>query len=222
MALLLTTLSKNSVSSLFTTLTSSVAEAKYSIEDKGLTLFATPITGATVEDLVKSTPISATGKFDPTLLTTSFKTSNTLYGTFFFNGTLQFTIIWTFTDGTNTMDSFMSKSNTTNYGASYTYTVISASGSTLHGPTTTSYKWCLSDSASYANIGSRQGLSADDGLWGAAGKNINGDNPGPSLIGAGFASYGFQNYNAGDSSASILYTNSVASATGTVLAYIYF
>eukprot|EP00798_Chlamydomonas_sp_ICE-L_P027803 gene27803-biopygen5218 len=52
-----------------------------------------------------------------------------LYGMYFLNDVQQFTIEWTFTDGTNSFDSFFNKANTTNYGATYTFKVFNASAS---------------------------------------------------------------------------------------------
>lgn len=224
MALLISTLSKSGADPrpLFSTLTSDVATSKSAIESAGFQLFATPTTNAMAEAIARTTSITATGQFNGNLLTTPFKVPNKLYGTFFGNGTRQFSIIWTFTDGTNTFDSFMSKANTTNLGAFYTYEVVNSTGTTILGPTTTAFKWCFSDGSSY-NVNNNV-LSADDGVWGAAQSQLNpnqGFNNNFSLASA-TTSYGFQNFDSGDSAATDLYSNTSVIASGTILALIYF
>jgi hypothetical protein len=222
MALILSLISKTAgASALFSSLTSDTATSKTSIESLGLRLFATPITGAMAESISRVTSITSTGQFNGNLLTTSFTSTNKLYGTFFLNSVRQFTIIWTFTDGTNTMDSFLSKANSTNIGAFYTYQVVNASGTNVFGPTTTPFKWCFSDGSSY-NVNNSI-LSSDDGVWGAAQSQLNpnqGITPGFNLASA-TNGYGFQNFDSGDTAANTLFANGVQS-TGTVLAFIYF
>jgi hypothetical protein len=224
MALLVSVLSNAGLSpiSLFSTLTSDVATGKAAIEAAGFQIFATPITNAMAESMTRVTSITGTGQFNGNLLTTSFKLPNKLYGTFFANGTRQFSIIWTFTDGTNTIDSFMSKSNSTNIGAFYTFEVVNSSGVTILGPTTTPAKWCFSDGASY-NVNNSQ-FSADDGVWGAAQSQLNPNQGfGNSFRLSGTTTgYGFENFDSGDSAANVLYSNSVSVASGTIFAYIYF
>lgn len=223
MALLISTLSRSGLdpTSLFSSLTSTVSTSKTSIEGAGFRLFATPTTSGLAESIVRTTPITGTGQFDGTILTTSFTVPNKLYGTFFLNGTRQFSIIWTFTDGTNTMDSFFSKANTTNLGAFYTYQVFNASGASILGPTTTAFKWCFSDGSSY-NV-NNSALSSDDGVWGAAQSQLN-PNQGFSnnfSLASATNSYGFENFDNSDSAATTLYINTTAN-TGTPLAFIYF
>eukprot|EP00798_Chlamydomonas_sp_ICE-L_P008701 gene8701-biopygen15606 len=65
------------------------------------------------------------GQFNTEKLAVTF---TKLYGMYFLNDVQQFTIEWTFTDGTNSFDSFFNKANTTNYGATYTFNVFNASG----------------------------------------------------------------------------------------------
>eukprot|EP00798_Chlamydomonas_sp_ICE-L_P000252 gene252-biopygen2254 len=64
------------------------------------------------------------GQFNTEKLAVTF---TKLYGMYFLNDVQQFTIEWTFTDGTNSFDSFFNKANTTNYGATYTFKVFNAS-----------------------------------------------------------------------------------------------
>ncbi len=210
------------VTTLFSSLSSSVSSAKSSIESAGYKLFATPITSALAESIATTTSISTTGQFNSSLFTTSFTNTNKLYGTFFLNNVRQFSIVWTFTDGTNSMDSFFNKSNRTDYGASYTFTVYNASGSIIYGPTSTSYKWCFSDDMNYNTT--KTNLSDDDGVWGAATSNLN-PNAGNSQnrpLSSATNAFGFTNNDSSDSTGNILYNNSSASASGTVLAFIYF
>eukprot|EP00798_Chlamydomonas_sp_ICE-L_P008496 gene8496-biopygen3839 len=114
------------VSSRFITSLSPVVDtAKTSIELLGGTLFATPTVGALAERLRKTTLITGVGKFNTEKLAVTF---TKLYGMYFLNDVQQFTIEWTFTDRTNSFDSFFNKANTTNYGATYTFNVFNASG----------------------------------------------------------------------------------------------
>eukprot|EP00798_Chlamydomonas_sp_ICE-L_P011157 gene11157-biopygen12610 len=115
------------VSSRFITSLSPVVDtAKTSIELLGGTLFATPTVGALAERLRKTTLITGVGQFNTEKLAVTF---TKLYGMYFLNDVQQFTIEWTFTDGTNSFDSFFNKANTTNYGATYTFNVFNASAS---------------------------------------------------------------------------------------------
>eukprot|EP00798_Chlamydomonas_sp_ICE-L_P032848 gene32848-biopygen6891 len=189
-----------------------VDTAKTSIELLGGTLFATPTVGALAERLRKTTLITGVGQFNTEKLAVTF---TKLYGMYFLNDVQQFTIEWTFTDGTNSFDSFFNKANTTNYGATYTFNVFNASGGLIFTSDSSVRKWCFSNSLNYATFADRVYVSQDDGIWGAAIQgNLDGNSPGPGLqINTG---WGIQNYNSADTAYSGLFNNSVTITSGTV------
>ena len=206
------------VSSRFITSLSPVVDtAKTSIELLGGTLFATPTVGALAERLTKTTLITGVGQFNTEKLAVTF---TKLYGMYFLNDVQQFTIEWTFTDGTNSFDSFFNKANTTNYGATYTFRVFNASGGLIFTSDSSVRKWCFSNSLNYATFANRVYVSQDDGIWGAAIQgNLDGNSPGPGLqINTG---WGIQNYDSADTAYSGLFNNSVTITSGTALAFIY-
>ena len=203
---------------LFSSLTSDVPTAVAAITAAGVSTFATPTNNAVAELLVTVNPLKSIGQFDVTKLAVPFKTPNTLCGTFFLNGTRKFSIVWTFTDGTNSMDTFFKK--TTSGGAMCTFKVYDAAGVETY-TSATPRKWNFSNGMGYSTLGSRLYLSADDGIWGA---NAGGDLDGNSASGLNTAgpSWGLQNLNASDSAASGLFIGSTTVTTGTALALIYF
>eukprot|EP00798_Chlamydomonas_sp_ICE-L_P032818 gene32818-biopygen14031 len=145
------------------------------------------------------------GQFNTEKLAVTF---TKLYGMYFLNDVQQFTIEWTFTDGTNSFDSFFNKANTTNYGATYTFNVFNASGGLIFTSDSSVRKWCFSNSLNYATFANRVYVSQDDGIWGAAIQgNLDGNSPGPGLqINTG---WGIQNYDSADTAYSGLFNNSV-------------
>eukprot|EP00798_Chlamydomonas_sp_ICE-L_P013989 gene13989-biopygen23081 len=145
------------------------------------------------------------GQFNTEKLAVTF---TKLYGMYFLNDVQQFTIEWTFTDGTNSFDSFFNKANTTNYGATYTFNVFNASGGLIFTSDSSVRKWCFSNLLNYATFANRVYVSQDDGIWGAAIQgNLDGNSPGPGLqISTG---WGIQNYDSADTAYSGLFNNSV-------------
>eukprot|EP00798_Chlamydomonas_sp_ICE-L_P030794 gene30794-biopygen16632 len=176
------------VSSRFITSLSPVVDiAKTSIELLGGTLFATPTVGALAERLRKTTLITGVGQFNTEKLAVTF---TKLYGMYFLNDVQQFTIEWTFTDGTNSFDSFFNKANTTNYGATYTFNVFNASGGLIFTSDSSVRKWCFSNSLNYATFADRVYVSQDDGIWGAAIQgSLDGNSPGPASSAAVKSAY---------------------------------
>jgi hypothetical protein len=197
---------------------SDVATAKATIENAGYTLFATPITGALAESIANSSTITATGQYRYGVISNNFRNTNKLYGAFFLDNVLRFTIEWTFTDSTNSLATFFSK--TTSGGASYSFKIYNTSGNVTYDGTGTR-TWNFSNGMDYAGLSARSILSVDDGIWGASRSGLlDGNSPGPDLSTS--QGWGMQNYNGGDSSQSGLYIDSTTISSGTALAYIYF
>jgi len=203
----------------FSSLTSGTTSSQIS-NNYGGTLFSTPTSSVLAETLSKVTAITGTGQFNINVISSMF-IAKTLYGTFFLNNVRQFSIKWVFTDDTNSMDSFFLKSNSTNFGATYTFSVYNASGDVVFNSDASSRKWCFSDSMNYAALSARAVLSADDGIWGAAiVGNLNG-NSGPALSTTG-TGWGIQNHNAADGSSAGLFINNSTVTAGVATALIYF
>jgi len=206
-------------SAIFSNISGNVGTAKTTIESAGFTLFATPTTGAMAESIVNTASISTTGQFVYNKLSSAFRTTNKLYGAFLLDGTHRFTIEWTFTDSTNSMASFFSK--TTSGGATYSFKVYNNSGAIIYDGTG-SRTWNFSNGMDYAGLASRlTPLSSDDGIWGASISGLlDGNSPGPGLNSN--QGWGMQNYDGGDGSYAGLFINSTTITAGTPLAYIYF
>lgn len=212
------TITTISITSIPFSFASDFTTAKAAIENAGFTLFATPTNGALAESIVNASPITSTGQFRYSVISNNFRNSNKLYGAFFLDNVLRFTIEWTFTDGTNSMATFFSK--TTSGGATYSFKVYNTSGSVTYDGTGTR-TWNFSNGMNYATLSGRTNLSEDDGIWGASRNGLlDGNAPGPGLNAN--QGWGMENYNGGDTSYAGLYIDSMNITAGTALAYIYF
>jgi hypothetical protein len=195
-----------------------IASAKNVIENAGFTLFATPSVNSMAAYLEKTATITGFGQFRSPVLSNSFRYMNKLYGAFFLEDVLRFTIEWTFTDGTNSMHSFFSK--TTSGGATYSFKVFDTSGNVTYNGTGTR-TWNFSSAMNYSNIDSRPTLSERGGIWGASRTgHLNGGFPGPGLnLNQG---WGFQAYNSILDLEQGLYIDSTTRSNGRQKSYIYF
>jgi len=200
--------------SLKTSLSYTMSTANIQIETAGGTLYATPTQSTTSQYLLKQNPIYSTGQCDDTKFTTTF---TSLFGAFFLDGTMKYTIEWIFTDGTNTLDSLFSKATTG--GALYRFKVYDPTGVVAYTSDSSLRHWTFSSAMDYASIGSRSYLSANDGVWGVT---VSGDLDGatPPCLSGG-TSWGIQNTASSDGSSYGLWNNSSSMTSGSVQAYIY-
>eukprot|EP00798_Chlamydomonas_sp_ICE-L_P003729 gene3729-biopygen21477 len=111
------------------------------------------------------------GQFNTEKLAVTF---TKLYGMYFLNDVKQFTIEWTFTDGTNSFDSFFNKSNTTNYGATYTFRVFNASGTAISSIVTSTSSNVAASSATVKSAYD-SAVSASNQTYGIGSIDSNGD-----------------------------------------------
>ena len=140
-----------------------------------------------------------------------------MYGAFFLDDVLKFSIKWIFVDGTNSLQQLFEKSRS---GARYNFKIYDKSDSEIYAsPSDTTRLWQFSDSMGWA-AGRTRDLSDDDGVWGAAKTGtINGDSPGPSL--SSNAGWGLENYSGGDAGADDLYEGSTTGQSGTIKCFIW-
>jgi hypothetical protein len=185
-----------------------------SINAAGMQLLATPTSTMLAENMSKVQTITTMGQISAPLLSYTFKK---LYGTFFLDGNRLFTIEWSFSDGTNSLNSLFSKSTT---GVKYNFRIMNQSGAVTHLSDNSARLWKFSNGMGFSSLASRAMLSADDGIWGASiTGTIDGNSPGPGLHQN--AGWGIQNFDAGDGSTAGLFQGTTKLSKGNATVFIY-
>ena len=104
-------------------------------------------------------------------------------------------------------------------GINVSWTVTDASGTEY----ALSGNWQYSNSANTSSrwSGSGSNFSNDDGIWGAASGNLNGNSSGPQLQNVSDG-WGHENPNSGDSQCSDYYMNGTQSSSSSIRNYMFY